>query len=88
MKDLGITKSILIAVVIYLAAILLLILAFIFVGIKAFTVPGTFGSIINSILPMAAGFGVDRKNKIDLTQKFDIKFLKPIVREVTKILKN
>ena len=31
---------------------LLVIFAFIFVGVSAFSIPGTFGSIVNSAFPM------------------------------------
>ena len=33
--------------------ILILLLAFIFVGIKAFSVGGTMGSVVNSAIPMS-----------------------------------
>jgi hypothetical protein len=48
----GITKEILIFALIYLILILLLLFTFIFVGIAAFAIPGTFGSIINSLFPV------------------------------------
>ena len=35
----------------YLGIILILLLFFIFLGIKAFSIGGTFGSVINSIIP-------------------------------------
>ena len=39
---------------IYLGLVLIILFIFIFLGIKAFSIGGTFGSIINSIIP--AGF--------------------------------
>jgi hypothetical protein len=35
-----------------LVFVVLLLFAFIFVGIQAFAIPGTFGSIINSLFPI------------------------------------
>lgn len=49
---LGITPEILTGVLIRLTILLLLLFVFIFLGIKAFAVGGTFGSIINSLFPM------------------------------------
>lgn len=40
-----------------LIIILILLFSFIFLGIRAFSVGGTFGSIINSIIPMVAAVG-------------------------------
>jgi len=37
---------------IFLTCLLLLIFAFIFVGITAFSVPGTFSSIVKSMFPV------------------------------------
>lgn len=44
---------------------LILIIAFILIGIQAFAIPGTFGSIINSLFPALGGLGLktDSKNK-------------------------
>ena len=42
--------------IIYLGIILILLLFFIFLGIKAFSIGGTFGSIINSIIPTGNSF--------------------------------
>lgn len=36
---------------------LLVIFAFIFVGVSAFAIPGTFGSIVNACFPIAGGIG-------------------------------
>jgi hypothetical protein len=47
-----VTKEILTFALIYLVVLVLLLFAFIFVGISAFAVPGTFGSIVNSAFPM------------------------------------
>ena len=48
---LGVTPEILTALLIRLTGLLLLIFVFIFLGIKAFAVGGTFGSIISSLFP-------------------------------------
>lgn len=40
--------------------ILVLIFAFIFIGVKAFTIAGVFGSIVNSMFPVSAGLGLGK----------------------------
>lgn len=52
LEYLGITKEILFGILLWLVFLLLVLFAFIFAGIAAFTISGTFGSIINSIFPI------------------------------------
>lgn len=52
---LGISPALLTLALIGLGIILLLAFTFIFLGIEAFALGGTFGAIINSLMPMAAG---------------------------------
>lgn len=52
LENLGVTKEILTFGLIFLIIILLLLFAFIFVGIAAFAIPGTFGSVVNSLFPI------------------------------------
>lgn len=52
LETLGVTKEILTFALIYLIVLIIILFAFIFVGIAAFAVPGTFGSVVNSIFPM------------------------------------
>ena len=52
MENLGITKEILIIAFIGLIVIIIFLFAFILVGVAAFSIPGTFGSVINSIFPI------------------------------------
>ena len=40
----------------FMVIILVLIFAFIFMGVTAFTIPGSFGSIINSLFPIGIIF--------------------------------
>ena len=51
MENLGITKEILIIAFIGLMTTIIFLFAFILVGVAAFSIPGTFGSIVNSIFP-------------------------------------
>ena len=51
LEYLGISKAMLTFAIIYLGFFLILLFIFIFLGIKAFSIGGTFGSIINSIIP-------------------------------------
>ena len=52
LEYLGITKEVLFGVLVWLIVLLLILFAFIFVGITAFAIGGTFGSIINSLFPI------------------------------------
>ena len=56
LEYLGITKEILFGLLIWLTLLLLILFAFIFVGIAAFAIGGTFGSIINSMFPVGMSF--------------------------------
>ena len=53
---LGISPALLTISLIMLAIILLLIFVFIFLGIQAFALGGTFGAVVNSMLPMGIIF--------------------------------
>ena len=50
LESLGISSEIMIIGLIALAIVLLLLIVFIFSGIKAFALGGTFGSVINSLI--------------------------------------
>ena len=52
LEALGISKSMLIVALVSLIIILLLLFVFIFLGIQGFAVGSSFGSVINSLLPM------------------------------------
>ena len=52
LAQLKLSPSFLTASLIFLSIVLILLFIFIFLGIKAFTVGTTFGSIINSIIPI------------------------------------
>lgn len=54
---------------VFLLTLLLLLFLFIFIGIKAFSIGGTLGSIVNSVLPVIAGIGVGWKKSVDREQK-------------------
>ncbi|KAL4434859.1 hypothetical protein ABPG74_021198 [Tetrahymena malaccensis] len=57
LEKLGISRALLALSLGTLIIILILLLVFIFLGIKAFALGGTFGSIINSIIPAVATTG-------------------------------
>lgn len=57
LEKLGISPALLVLTLGTLIIILVLLLVFIFLGIKAFALGGTFGSIINSIIPVVATSG-------------------------------
>lgn len=52
LEFLGISPGLLTLSLIFLSTILILIFTFIFLGIQAFALGGTFGAVINSLLPM------------------------------------
>lgn len=52
LEFLGISPALLTVSLIFLAIILVLVFTFIFLGIQAFAMGGTFGAIINSLMPM------------------------------------
>lgn len=56
LEALGISKEMLIFGIVYLSIVLLLLFAFIFLGIKAFAIGGSFGSVINSIITAGKKF--------------------------------
>jgi hypothetical protein len=56
LEAIGLTKEILSFGLIGLTTLLLIVFAFIFVGISAFSIPGTFGSVVNSIFPVGIDF--------------------------------
>ena len=73
LEMLGISKGLLTLAIINLSILLVLLFAFIFVGIEAFALGGAMGSIINSILPMG-------KNDLLI-----LKLLEQVLEEVRKI---
>jgi len=65
MDQLGIAPETLYMYLATMLVLLALIFVFIFLGIKSFTTGGSFGAVINSLLPMigAGGLGSQDKNK-------------------------
>jgi hypothetical protein len=47
----GISKEILIFGLLAILVVIILIFAFILIGIQAFSIPGAFGSVVNSAFP-------------------------------------
>ncbi|KAL4474825.1 hypothetical protein ABPG74_001521 [Tetrahymena malaccensis] len=60
LEKLGISPALLALQLGFLVVILIGLFIFIFLGINAFTVGGTFGSIINSIIPIISALGFTR----------------------------
>ena len=57
LESLGITSEILTIILIWLIILLVIIMAFIFVGVEAFAIGGTFGAIVNAMFPI--GISID-----------------------------
>jgi len=73
------TRTILIGVL-----ILLLLFAFIFLGISGFTTNTTLGTVVNSILPVFAGGIVLKFNTVDVKSR--IKRIEPIIEDALSAL--
>ena len=80
----GLSKEDLLWLLIMLVFFLLLLFVFIFLGIIAFSKPGGFNAVVNSILPMASGAGLAQK-KADIQSAIDK--MKGWVQKVIKTLK-
>lgn len=61
----GISKEILIFGLLAILVVIILIFAFILVGIQAFSIPGAFGSVVNSAFPALGGGGYSKGAEID-----------------------
>ncbi|EWS74831.1 phage head-tail adaptor family protein, putative (macronuclear) [Tetrahymena thermophila SB210] len=85
LEKLGISAALLALSLGTLILILILLFVFIFLGIQAFTLGGTFGAIINSIIPMAAASGT-AASQDDKTQNLNEKSIKNVVKEIEQIL--
>lgn len=83
---LGISTNQLIFLFTLLVIILVLLFVFIFLGIAAFSAGGTFGSVINSILPVGAGFAVGQKSPIDFKDAAWSKRLRDVADEVINMI--
>ncbi len=84
LEILGISTTQLVVLFTVLVLILLLIFVFIFLGIQAFSIGGTFGSIINSLLPIGAAFTVGKKKAVDEAEQ--LKSAEKASKEVDQII--
>lgn len=58
LDTLGLSLGKIVLAVSGIAFVMILLLAFIFVGISAFSIGGSFGAVVNSIIPVAGGTAV------------------------------
>lgn len=49
--------------VLFIAFLLILVISFILIGVSAFSVGGSFGAVVNSLLPMGGGGAVGKDTK-------------------------
>jgi hypothetical protein len=73
MNQLGISPQDMIISLVWSIILLLLMFAFIFVGIAAFSPTSSFSSVTNTLMPLAAGFAVNKKNKDEEDKPEDLK---------------
>lgn len=69
-----------------IAIYLFLVIAFILIGVQAFAVPGTFASIVNSILPMIGGLSLNRASAEEKLKALNIERIKDIVRKAVRLI--
>ena len=63
MNQMGISQQEMIISLVWSVILLLLMFAFIFVGIAAFSPASSFSSVTNTIMPLVAGFAVNKRKK-------------------------
>ena len=68
-----------------LTIVLLLLFVFIFLGISAFALGGSFGTVINSMMPCIAGLGVGSQSPIDFHGEEWVNKLKEIADKVMEM---
>lgn len=56
----GLSLSKIMKSIVWITIIMLLLIIFIFLGIAAFSLGGSFGAVVNSIIPVGGGLGVSR----------------------------
>ncbi len=83
---LGLSTNTLIFTFLILTVILLLLFLFIFTGIQAFSLGGSFGSAVNSLLPVAAGFSVSSKKTEDTDDEDWSNKVETVIEDVVKII--
>jgi hypothetical protein len=84
----GLSNSQLIIILCALVFILVMLLAFILLGMNAFTPGGVFNSIINSMMPMLAGTGVGRGGGPKFDKDSLKKKLEGMLDQIKKIMGN
>ncbi|KRX07649.1 hypothetical protein PPERSA_11198 [Pseudocohnilembus persalinus] len=88
LEQLGISKNKLYFILIFLIFLLLLIFCFIYIGVLAFAVPGTFGAIINSLFPAGAGIGLSRSQESNPQKKINLDQITQKVKETIETIQN
>ena len=83
---LGLSPNQLIFTFAMLTAILLLLFVFIFMGISVFSLGGSFGSIINSLLPITAGVAVIKEAPANFQSQEWIRKLEEVIEDVVHII--
>jgi len=60
MERIGLSLGKIMKTIIWIGFIMCLLIIFIFLGIAAFSLGGSFGAVVNSIIPISGGAGVSR----------------------------
>lgn len=82
----GISKGQLIKGLIVLIIYLILVIIFILIGVKAFAIPGTFASIVNSVLPLLGGFALNKSAVEERLKSLNTQRVRDIVAKAVKVL--
>ncbi|EWS74828.1 phage head-tail adaptor family protein, putative (macronuclear) [Tetrahymena thermophila SB210] len=85
LQKLGISPALLALSLGTLILILVLLFVFIFLGIQAFTLGGTFGAVINSIIPITAATGAALSQE-DKSSNLNEKNIQNTIKEIEQIL--
>ncbi|CAD8120363.1 unnamed protein product [Paramecium sonneborni] len=83
---LGISKQQLFVALLVTVIYLGLVLTFILIGVQALAIPGTFAAIINAILPMIGGFGLNKQSKNKQIRTVNQNTIMESVKKAIKII--
>ncbi|CAD8153469.1 unnamed protein product [Paramecium pentaurelia] len=88
LEYLGISKPLLIKGLIVLVLYLIIVLAFILIGVQAFAIPGTFAAIVNAILPMIGGLGLNKQAAEDKLKSLNLQVILELVKKAIKVIQS
>mmetsp|Transcript_10945 Transcript_10945/g.1701 ORF Transcript_10945/g.1701 Transcript_10945/m.1701 type:complete len:107 (-) Transcript_10945:51-371(-) len=85
LKDMGIDMNNSFGIIIGFGMMLIVFFVFILVGVSAFSIGGSFGSVVNSLLPVVSGSALTKPQALQFTKKTKEE-LKEIIDKIKHIL--